>query len=350
MNQALYDRLRAEQEKYKGWLLSQSPEEILNHTYEYTVREDILLLFENNELPDKQADALLRHGTSLADLYKSFGQIDTGYMETLQNLIENEANDLIAEEEKLRTAPIYYQSAQYARENGELEQYRESHKANIACKEAIQTAIANHYHDNWLDPAGAKEVTDKFGFQRTFLVLANTVRLKDWDQRFSRSNREWAGTVFVPEDKSPMGDSRNASFCVESHSTLVDGFISQTREQYMLTQPLSSKEVEAEADRITAILRNTQEPNSPSGTHFMAELSPQFLRRAGTKDMERLGRLIPFKTLAFSGMSEQKGIFALISNKESRHQAVAKSSALDKLKEPVRAKSQRQKKPTEPER
>ena len=66
--------------------------------------------------------------------------------------------------------------------------------------------------------------------------------------------------------------------------------------------------------------------------------------------MERLGRLIPFKTLAFSGMSEQKGIFALISNKESRHQAVRKLSALDKLKEPVRAKSQKQKKPTEPER
>ena len=118
----------------------------------------------------------------------------------------------------------------------------------------------------------------------------------------------------------------------------------------MLTQPLSSKEVEAEADRITGILRNTLEPNSPSGTHFMAELSPQFLRRAGTKDMERLGRLIPFKTLAFSGMNEQKGIFALIFNKESRHQAVTKSSALDKLKEPVRAKSQKQKKPSEPER
>jgi hypothetical protein len=147
-----------------------------------------------------------------------------------------------------------------------------------------------------------------------------------------------------------MGDDRNASFCVESHSTLVDGFISQACEQYMLTQPLSSKEVEAEADRITAILRNTQEPNSPSGTHFMAELSPQFLRRAGTKDMERLGRLIPFKTLVFSGMNEQKGIFALISNKESRHQAVTKSSALDKLKEPVRAKSQKQKKLSEPER
>jgi len=350
LNQALYDRLRAEQEKYKRWLLSQPPEEILNHTYEYTVREDILLLFENNELPDKQADALLRHGTSLADLYKSFGQIDTGYMETLQNLIENEANDLIAEEEKLRAAPVYYQSAQYARENGELEQYRESHKANIACKEAIQTAIANHHHDNWLDPAGAKEVTDKFGFQRTFLVLANTVRLKDWDQRFSRSNREWAGTVFLPAGKSPMGTDRNTSFCVESHSTLVDGFIDQAREQYLLSQPLSRRQLEAEADRITRILRKTQAPNSPSGTHFMAALSPRFLQRASTKDIETLQRLIPFKTLELSALKDRNGVFAMISNKESRHQAISKSSALDKLKQPARVKPQRQKKLQEPER
>ena len=31
----------AEQETYREWLLSQPSEEILNHTYEYTVREDI---------------------------------------------------------------------------------------------------------------------------------------------------------------------------------------------------------------------------------------------------------------------------------------------------------------------
>lgn len=31
----------AEQETYREWLLSQPSEEILNYTYEYTVREDI---------------------------------------------------------------------------------------------------------------------------------------------------------------------------------------------------------------------------------------------------------------------------------------------------------------------
>ena len=46
LNTALYEKMFAEQEKYRAWLLSQPPEEILNHTYEYTMREDILLSLE----------------------------------------------------------------------------------------------------------------------------------------------------------------------------------------------------------------------------------------------------------------------------------------------------------------
>jgi len=49
LNTALYKKMFAEQEKYRNWLLTQSPEEILNHSYEYNIREDILLSFENND-------------------------------------------------------------------------------------------------------------------------------------------------------------------------------------------------------------------------------------------------------------------------------------------------------------
>lgn len=41
LNKVLYQKMFAEQETYREWLLSQPSEEILNHTYEYTVREDI---------------------------------------------------------------------------------------------------------------------------------------------------------------------------------------------------------------------------------------------------------------------------------------------------------------------
>lgn len=52
LNTALYQKMFAEQETYREWLLSQPSEEILNYTYEYTVREDILLSMEYNDLLD----------------------------------------------------------------------------------------------------------------------------------------------------------------------------------------------------------------------------------------------------------------------------------------------------------
>ena len=42
-NARLYEKMKAEQDKYRDWLLYQEPSEILNHTYEYTMREDIVM-------------------------------------------------------------------------------------------------------------------------------------------------------------------------------------------------------------------------------------------------------------------------------------------------------------------
>ena len=58
-NTALYEKMAAEQDTFRDWLKSQSPEEVLNHAYEYTVREDIVMAMEELELSDNQAQALL---------------------------------------------------------------------------------------------------------------------------------------------------------------------------------------------------------------------------------------------------------------------------------------------------
>ena len=50
LNTALFEKMFAEQKTYRAWLLSQPPEEILNHAYEYTVREDILMSLEYHDL------------------------------------------------------------------------------------------------------------------------------------------------------------------------------------------------------------------------------------------------------------------------------------------------------------
>ena len=36
LNTALYEKMAAEQDKFRDWLKSQPPEEVLNHAYEYT--------------------------------------------------------------------------------------------------------------------------------------------------------------------------------------------------------------------------------------------------------------------------------------------------------------------------
>ena len=51
MNTQLYEKLAAEQTKYRDWLMGQPPEEILNHAYEYAVREDILAAAELMDIP-----------------------------------------------------------------------------------------------------------------------------------------------------------------------------------------------------------------------------------------------------------------------------------------------------------
>lgn len=75
LNTALYKKVFAEQEKYREWLLSQPPDEILNHCYEYTVREDIVLALEEYDLSDKQCKALLKLPSPLADVFKEYAVI-----------------------------------------------------------------------------------------------------------------------------------------------------------------------------------------------------------------------------------------------------------------------------------
>ena len=85
LNTALYEKMAAEQDKYRDWLKSQPPAEVLNHAYEYTVREDIVMAMEELELTDAQAQALLDSPTPLADVYRHFEKLETGYMDVIRD-------------------------------------------------------------------------------------------------------------------------------------------------------------------------------------------------------------------------------------------------------------------------
>ena len=99
-------------------------------------------------------------------------------MDVVRDCMESRAGELLRQQrEEDQKIPVYPYPASYAREHGELEQYRASHRANIDCEVAIENAIAENYQNNVLPDAAAQQVVDLFGFDRTMFVLANTCLL-----------------------------------------------------------------------------------------------------------------------------------------------------------------------------
>lgn len=87
----LYEKLTNDQLLFKNWLLEQEPEEILNHTYEYTVREDIIFAFEAMELEDEYVAALLLSPCPLQDIYENYRKKETDYMDDIRCSIKEVA-------------------------------------------------------------------------------------------------------------------------------------------------------------------------------------------------------------------------------------------------------------------
>jgi len=145
--------------------------------------------------------------------------------------------------------PLYPFDGDHARANGEQDQYRASRLENIACKEAIEKAIAEGFDGMHLAKGLAKDVLEQFGPERVTYVLANTIQQKSWDERFSRSNREWADSI-------PMFESKDRSwgYAVKSHSAILNGFVSQVRRELATVreQPQTEAEKPSIKERLAA--------------------------------------------------------------------------------------------------
>ena len=98
--------------------------------------------------------------------------------------------------------PVYREMANYAYEAGELDAYRASRDANMACKEAIEAAISENFSNNHLSTeAAVTSVFEQFSPERVQYVLANTIQHKDHDGRIHQSLKDWAKEIEVcPED------------------------------------------------------------------------------------------------------------------------------------------------------
>ena len=122
---------------------------------------------------------------------------------------------------------LYPYSAQEARRRDELSLWRASHRENIACKDAIEEAVRQHFDGSYLDHNCLSGVLREFGYKRTAWVLANTLQQLEWDSRFSPKNTAWADQFSIPWDKR-----HGLEFVVTSHPAVLDGVVDQYRKIY----------------------------------------------------------------------------------------------------------------------
>ena len=76
-------------------IIKEFPQKISSHTYEYTMREDIILSLEYNDLSDKQCEALLKLPCLLDDIFKDFEKRETDHMDNIQDTIVCRANAVL---------------------------------------------------------------------------------------------------------------------------------------------------------------------------------------------------------------------------------------------------------------
>ena len=158
-------------------------------------------------------------------------------------------------EKAFETPSVYRQSASYAREHGEIEMWRESKAANIACQDAIDKAVAENYDGAHLKTDRILDaVVSDFGRERVEHVLAATIQEKIHDGRFSNANKEWAKNVpMVAGDKCCMVSDR-------THSVLLDALAKSFRENYPEKKPSVIEQLKASQTKSQPIICRKSEP------------------------------------------------------------------------------------------
>ena len=263
INANLYSKMDETFQDFTNWLLKQPPEVILDHAYEYAIKENILLVLEYNDLEKAQAKCLLTVEDPLDFLYNEVGESATISLDALLSLIEDKADQLASPKESYADIQVYPYSVSRAEEDGDLDWYRQSHKLNIACKDAIENSISRHYRNNTLNAKAIQDVVDQFGWARTSFVLVNTIRNKTWDGRISQENKQWAQLAPMFPDVDSQGNNRRLRYVINSHPGLTDMFAKELRRQYQINQE------HIEKPSVRNKLKNTDSRTSPK---FSAKL------------------------------------------------------------------------------
>ena len=120
---------------------------------------------------------------------------------------------------------LYPYSREAAKREGELDRWKESHRANIKCARDIKSLIDSHAQHGQLESDCARMALDWWGFLRVQYVLSNTLTATG-GLGFEPDSLRWAQSVFVPPDKT------NGEFRVQADGSLLAQFVQQVHAEY----------------------------------------------------------------------------------------------------------------------
>jgi hypothetical protein len=117
--------------------------------------------------------------------------------------------------------PLYKQSVDYAKENGEIQAWRDSYKLNVECGVSLDKAVIdNNYELYRYDLNSAiRGVVDEYGTDRVAWVLASQVNDQSYDGRLSNASKDWAKGFDTPKP----------DVYLKSHMTLIEGLVDKFR-------------------------------------------------------------------------------------------------------------------------
>lgn len=126
-----------------------------------------------------------------------------------------------------RIYPLYLQSTKYANEHYEMTDYRNSHRSNEECKQALTEAIRNNFDGMHLNAGFEDKLIEQYGMERVAFIVATTINEHDYDGRYSRDNKAWAKTIPMSESEDERSNS-----CLNVHPAVLDGFTNRIRKKY----------------------------------------------------------------------------------------------------------------------
>ncbi|MHB8963332.1 MAG: DUF3849 domain-containing protein [Saccharofermentanales bacterium] len=133
---------------------------------------------------------------------------------------------------QIKSRLVYPYSLEHARERQEELLWRDSHHANVNCAKAIDDLIGANYDGSRLNGELGRAVISEFGIDRPLWVLANTLKQKPHDRRFSKAHMAWAQTINTP-DPSYNGYDTSQMYLLNTHPAILDGFAGQLLTEYL---------------------------------------------------------------------------------------------------------------------